>query len=390
MSSAKKVVILGAGPAGLTAGYLLSKKGVRVTILEKTEFVGGISRTENYKNYLFDIGGHRFYTKFPEVQKLWEEILPNDFATVKRHSRIYFQGKFFHYPLQAMDVLKKLGLVESFLCIFSYLISIVARIIKPVNPNQSFEEWVSNRFGKRLYKMFFKTYTEKVWGIPCSKISADWADQRIKGLDFISLIKDSLGIKSHVTSLIDTFIYPTRGQGMLWERCAELILKNNGVILKDITIHKITHSQANEWKILYKENDGVKTEHADEIISSIPLNEIGLLLDPLPSNEFLNAASRLLYRDFILVALILKGESPFPDQWIYLHDPKVKAGRIQNYKNWSMFMVPNENSVCLGVEYFCFENDETWKKSDQEMIAFTTRDISQTGLILPANVIGGM
>jgi protoporphyrinogen oxidase len=387
------VVVLGGGPAGLTAAYLLSRSGVPVTVLETDpRYVGGISRTEEYRGYRFDIGGHRFFSKSEEIENLWTEILGDDLLSRPRLSRIYYNGKFFSYPLQPREALLKLGILESLRCVASYLKSRVNPIADP----RSFEDWVSNQFGERLFRIFFKTYTEKVWGMSCKEISADWAAQRIKGLSLGSAIWNavrprSLGSKSNtIKTLIHSFRYPRLGPGMMWERCAEKIRENGGRVLlgqRAVACERLSDSA---WTVTAASRDGALTRfECGDVISSVPIKELVRMLAPSPSVPVRESADALRYRDFLTVALIVKDQRELPDNWIYIHDPRVKVGRNQNDKSWSPEMVPDPSTSCFGLEYFCFEGDGLWNMTDQELVAMASREINQLGLARREDLVDG-
>jgi protoporphyrinogen oxidase len=384
----KKVAIIGAGPAGLTAAYLLSKAGINVTVFEKdATYVGGISRTEQYKGYFFDIGGHRFFSKSKEVEDFWTEILGDELLERPRSSRIYYQKKFFAYPLVAFEALQKLGIIESFLCVLSY---IKAKLF-PVKNAVSVEDWVSNMFGKRLYHHFFKTYTEKVWGISCKDISADWAAQRIKGLSLSSAIKHAF-IKTNNTpknktikTLIDSFRYPKRGPGQMWETCTQKCRAMGATIIMNAAVSKLNYNHT--WNITL--HNGSEFSNYDFVLSSAAIKDIIPHITPTLPKQAIDAANNLQYRDFITVVLICQDEDSFTDNWIYIHDPKVKVGRIQNFKSWSPYMVPNNNTACYGLEYFCFEGDGMWNMKDQDLIELGKKEMQQIGLIKKEKVLEG-
>ena len=383
MTNRKTVLIIGAGPAGLIAAYDLIKQNTQPIVLEKADRVGGISRTETYKGYRFDIGGHRFYTKVGEVQQLWLEILGNNFLKVPRLSRIYYNGKFFNYPLEVNNALSNLGFINSLLMLFSYL----QAKIKPHPVEENFEQWVCNRFGKRLYETFFKTYTEKVWGISCTEIRADWAAQRIQGMSLKRVILDSL-VKNHQTkSLIKEFYYPELGPGMMWEKCQEIITNQGGIVHLNTEVNKIYHQHNQIQKITVQQENQTFDLQADEFISSMPISALILKLEPPAPTAVLQAAHSLKYRDFLIVALIIDAVDLFPDNWIYIHSPEFKVGRIQNFKNWSPAMVPDSSKTCLGMEYFCSEGDELWSMSDSELIEFASREIVDLSLLSNINKI---
>ena len=367
-------VILGAGPAGLTAAYLLAKRGLPVVVLEAEDQVGGLAKTEVRDGYRFDLGGHRFFTKVKEVDALWHEIMREEFLRRPRMSRIYWNGKFLDYPLRGSDVIRTLGPVELSRAFLSYLWA----VIKPKGKEDTFEQWVSNRFGKRLFNLFFRSYTEKVWGVSTSEIRAEWAAQRIKGLSFFSAAKSAFfGNKGDkVKSLISEFNYPRYGPGQMWETMTDEIRRQGGEVLLG---HPVTKLEI--------EGDRVVAVHAggelfrpSHVISSLPLRTTVGIAEPAPRPEVLAAARGLRYRDFLTVALVLDGEDLFPDNWIYIHEPSVKVGRVQNYRSWSPWMVPDPANASVGLEYFCFAGDELWEMDDDELVELGMRELEQLGL----------
>ena len=373
MEKSASVLVIGGGPAGLTAAYELAKNGQEVLVLEKDSQVGGISKTINYKGYLFDLGGHRFFTKFPEVQKIWQEVLPNDFLTRPRLSRIYYRGKFFYYPIKPFNALWNLGPLTASSSVFSYF---KARLKPYPNPT-SFEEWVVNQFGRQLYEIFFKTYTEKVWGIPCQEISADWAAQRIQGLSLITAVLNSFGLtgKQKVRTLIDEFQYPRRGPGQFWETTAEAIQSYGGKVELRSEAVEINVKSADDFLVKINHNGSLEEIKADAIISSMPLAELILSLRPYPPQDVIQAARRLSYRDFFTVGLVVNKENIFPDNWIYIHSPEIKAGRLQNFKNWNPEMVPDLATTSLGLEFFCFASDPVWTQPENNLIDMASKDL---------------
>src|SRR5947207_6837285 len=387
------VVVIGAGPAGLTAAYELGKRDQPVTVLEADTVVGGISRTAERDGWRFDIGGHRFFTKVPQVEAFWHEILPDeDFLLRPRMSRIYYKGKFFDYPLRAFNALSNLGVLEALKCVLSY---IWARI-HPPKDRSNFEGWVASRFGYRLYRIFFKTYTEKVWGVPATAIQADWAAQRIKSLSLFSAVLNALMPKRNqpkdkqqqITSLIEEFQYPKYGPGMMWERCSELVLGQGSKVLFNTRVKRINHVGGRAVSVV-ADVDGSDTEFAcTDVISSMPMSALLEAMDPPPPAEVLAAARDLHYRDFLTVALVVPEEVGFPDNWIYVHSPEVKLGRIQNFGSWSPYMV-KEGRTCLGLEYFVFEGDNYWSMADDDLVALGTRELAQLDLVDPAQVEAG-
>jgi protoporphyrinogen oxidase len=390
-----KAIIIGAGPAGLTAAYELAKAGQRVVVLESDpEYVGGISRTVKYRGYRFDIGGHRFFSKSHEVEDLWTEILGADMLQRPRSSKIYYGGQFYAYPLKPFEALSKLGIVESCLCVFSF----VAAQIHPTRNPKSFEGWVVNQFGRRLFNIFFKTYTEKVWGMSCKEISADWAAQRIKGLSLASAIKNALLPKSGtkdraqvVKTLIDTFRYPRLGPGMMWEACAGKVRDMGGEVLLGRRVSGCRFdAETMSWTVTARTADGVVEEYQGEhVISSMPVRQLAAELEPRLPDAVLRSAESLRYRDFVTVGLILRERNRFNDNWIYIHDPNVKVGRVQNYKSWSPEMVPDPDYCCYGLEYFCFEGDGLWSARDEDLIALAKKELEQVQLAAEADVVDG-
>ncbi|MFQ5611699.1 MAG: NAD(P)/FAD-dependent oxidoreductase [Anaerolineae bacterium] len=383
------VVVIGAGPTGLTAAYQLSKAGLRSIVLEKGPIVGGIARTEQYRGYHIDIGGHRFYTKVEEVQQLWDEVMGGDFLRRPRLSRIYYNRKFFHYPIRLFDALLKLGLLESAHVVGSYLLS----QLFPYREEENFEQWVSNRFGRRLYQMFFKTYTEKVWGIPCREIKAEWAAQRIMGLSLPVAVRNALlrPRNQTVKTLIDEFLYPRRGPGMLWEKVQRLVEAQGHQVLVNHDVVRLTCNDQRLQSVTAIGPDGERlVVEAGHVISSMPLTELVQKIAPSPPPALLTAARRLTYRDFLTVALIIRRAGLFPDNWIYIHSPDVKVGRVQNFKNWSPAMVPNGHTSCLGLEYFCDEGDELWNLPDAELVELGKREMVQIGLLRENDVDDGV
>ena len=371
------VVIMGAGPAGLCAGYELGKKGVRSLVFEKGAVVGGLARTETYNGFRFDVGGHRFYTKVPAVEKIWHEVLPDDFLVRQRMSRIFYNGRFYNYPLRLTNTLKNLGRRESALIMGSFLKS----QMQPIKEEETFEHWVTNRFGWRLYETFFKTYTEKVWGIPCNAIRADWAAQRIKGLSMRSAISNALFGTNGVKSLTEQFHYPRLGPGMMWERMQQLMEAQGDRFQLNSTVTCVKHNGRAITSIVVEQADGENQEIvAEQCISSIPLSHLVKSLEPLPPAEILKAANSLNYRDFLIVVLVVDQEHLFPDNWIYVHDPLVKVGRIQNFKNWSAEMVPDQTKTSLGMEYFCMAGDDVWALSDDELLQLAAQELEEVGL----------
>jgi protoporphyrinogen oxidase len=394
-SERRRVVIMGAGPAGLTAAHELLKHDLPVTVLEKDpKQVGGLARTAEYKGYRFDIGGHRFFSKNQEVEDLWTEILGQEMLTRGRLSRIYYRGKFFAYPIKAANALWNLGPIEAARCLASYA---WARI-RPVKNPRSLEDWVRNQFGWRLYSIFFKTYTEKVWGISTKELSADWAAQRIKSLDLWVVIRSALLPRRRtskrgeiVTTLIDKFRYPRLGPGQMWERVAEMSEAKGNPVLLGRSVVRIEHEDGLVRSVATRTAGGQTEEHrGTDFISSIPIRELITRLDPPAPEAVRRAAESLGYRDFISIALMIDRENLFPDNWIYIHDPAVRVGRMQNFKNWSPSMVPDQTKTCLGLEYFCFEGDGLWTMDDAALIELAKTEVAQLGICSAGEVFDGV
>ena len=388
------VAIIGAGPAGLTAAYLLTKAGKTVTVIEKDPvYVGGISRTVEHQGFRFDIGGHRFFSKSKEVVDLWNEILPDDFIERPRMSRIYYEGKFYSYPLRAFEALFNLGILRSTACMASY-----ARAkLFPKKDAKSFQDWTINQFGSRLFGIFFKTYTEKVWGMSCDEISADWAAQRIKGLSLGKAVLDgfkrSLGLNKkpndgmETKTLLESFRYPRKGPGMMWEAARDRVVEGGNHVLMAHGLKQLSHDSEG-WRMVATGPEGDRVIRAKDVISSAPMRELAGRIHPLPKT--LPDALDLKYRDFLTVALMIRSEDLFPDNWIYIHDSKVKVGRIQNFRSWSPEMVPDPELACVGLEYFCFEGDGLWASPDDVLVDLAKKEMGILGLCDPKTVEGGV
>ena len=368
------VAVLGAGPAGLTAAYQLSRAGRPVVVFEQEPTVGGLARTEVRDGYRFDLGGHRFFTKAPEVEALWHEVLGEEFLLRPRMSRIYWNGRFLDYPLSGRDVISKLGFLELLRSLLSYGWAVVT----PNGREETFEQWVTNRFGKRLFTLFFKAYTEKVWGVPTSELRAEWAAQRIKGLSFFSAAKSALvgNQGDRVKSLITEFNYPRFGPGQMWEAMRDAIVASGGEVRVSAAVERLEMC-----------GDRVVAVHAggervacSDVISSLPLSAIARISDAQVPAAVRRAADGLRYRDFLTVALVIGGQDLFPDNWIYVHEPGVRVGRIQNYRSWSPWMVPDPEKACVGLEYFCFAGDALWSAPDEELVTLATQELEQLDL----------
>lgn len=375
MKGDRTVIIIGAGPAGLTAAYESAKQGLGPLVFEKENHIGGLARTEIYKGYRFDIGGHRFFTNIEAVERLWQEVLGEELMRVNRLSRIYYQGRFFNYPLNFTNTLSNLGLTESLLILLSYF---KAQLL-PHQKEKTFDQWVTNRFGQRLYRMFFKTYTEKVWGISCTTLQADWAAQRINGLSLRTVLSNLLFKTNQVKTLINEFQYPRLGPGAMWHELQNRTERLGGQVHLSSEVVRLRRKGPFIQTICVKNDKGTTELPGTDFISAMPLGELIPRLDPSPPNEVVEAAKKLKYRAIILVGLILNQKRLFPDQWIYVHSPETKVGRIQNFKNWSAAMVPDPNKTSLGMEYFCSEGDEIWSMSDAQLLELALSDFSGMG-----------
>lgn len=376
-------IVIGAGPAGLAAAYELAQHGQTALVLEASDKLGGLARTEEYRGYRFDIGGHRFYTRVAEIQALWERLLGDDLIQVPRLSRIYYRNRFFQYPISLTDTLANLGLTESLLILLSYL---KARLL-PHREEHSLEEWMTNRFGARLYRAFFKTYTEKVWGMPCTAIGADWAAQRIQDLTFGAAVLAALRRSSRVKTLIRTFHYPRLGPGAMWERLEQAIVAQGSSVWLKSPVVRLQHDGHMVKEVFVTVNGSETALPSPQVISSMPLSQLVQRLDPAPPDGILQDAAALRYRAFVIVALIVAKPTLFPDNWIYVHNPQVRVGRIQNFRNWSAALVPDSQMTSLGMEYFCDQGDDLWSQPDADLIALATRELDQLGLAQGAPVV---
>jgi protoporphyrinogen oxidase len=380
------VIVIGGGPAGLTAAHELVKQSVATTVLEKSRIVGGLARTESYRGFHFDMGGHRFFTKSKAVQAFWKEALVDDFIERNRMSRIYYRRRFFHYPLKPLNTLLSLGLWESLLILFSWL----RWKAFPHPVEETFEHWVTNRFGKRLFETFFKTYTEKVWGIPCTELRAEWAAQRIKGLSLkTAIISMFRKPDQNIKTLIEHFHYPRLGPGMMWRAVAKRIEDRGGKVWMESEVLRIEWTGNRIDRIIIGRNGRELPIEGTDFISSMPLTEFVQKLDPPAPDYVIEAAGELKYRDFLTVCLIVNHPDLFDDNWIYIHDQQVKVGRIQNYKNWSPDMVPNPDQSSLGLEYFCNQGDELWRMDDKDLVELGKREVHRLGLAKYADIEDG-
>jgi protoporphyrinogen oxidase len=385
-----QVVVIGAGPAGLTAAFQLHKHGVSSTVLEASDEIGGISRTAERDGWRFDIGGHRFFTKVQPVEDLWHEILPDeDFLMRPRKSRIFYKGKYFDYPIKASNALVNLGPIEAVRCVASY----VAAKVRPPKDQTNYEGWLVARFGWRLYRTFFKTYTEKLWGVPVSEMPADWAAQRVKGLSLGNAIVNALLPKRNqkeITSLIEEFQYPKYGPGMMWQVCRDKVEAQGSTVVMGSTATRIVHADGRATSVVAEGSDGSTIDHpCTEVISSMPISQLLEAMDPPVPPEVRAAADDLRYRDYLIVALVLpEALVDFDDNWIYIHEPAVRTMRIQNFGSWSPYMVkPGFNT--LGLEYTVWEGDDEWSSPDEKLIERAKGELEQLGLAKVGEVTEG-
>jgi len=385
------VVVIGAGPAGLTAARQLVGAGDPVVVVEEDSVVGGISRSVERDGWRFDIGGHRFFTKVKPVEAFWHEVLPpEDFLLRPRMSRIFYEGKFYDYPIKLGNALSNLGIIEALRCGLSFL---WVRIHPPKNLD-TLEGYIVSNYGWRLYHHFFKTYNEKVWGVPASELSADWGAQRIKGMSLWNAVwepvRSSLTGRrrdksKQVTSLIEEFEYPKYGPGMMWEHCAEQVVDQGGELRMETSAVNVHVEDGAAVAVTVASGGQVERLEASHVISSMPFTALARCIDPPVPEEVVAAADALHYRDFLTVALVVPEDRGFPDNWIYIHSPEVKVGRIQNFGSWSPYLV-KDGRTCLGMEYFVFEGDELWTCSDDELIALGTKELAHIGLVEPSDV----
>jgi protoporphyrinogen oxidase len=382
-------VVIGAGPAGLTAAYELVKRGARAIVVEADDTVGGISRTVERDGWRFDLGGHRFFTKVQAVEDLWHEILPDeDFLMRPRMSRIFYDGKYYDYPLRAMNALTNLGLIEAVRCVGSYGLAKV----HPPKDQTNYENWLVARFGWRLYRHFFKTYTEKVWGVPANQMPADWAAQRVKGLTLGKAIVNAVlprHNQKELTSLIEEFQYPKYGPGMMWERCRDLVVVRGGEVRLGERVVGVHAVDGRVDGVTTMASTGATTRvAAAAVISTMPMRELVAAIDPAVPDDVRIAGDALQYRDFLTVALVVPRAASFPDNWIYIHASDVKVGRIQNFGSWSPYLV-KDGRACLGLEYFVFEGDDVWTMADDDLVAMAAKELETLGLVGASEVEQG-
>jgi protoporphyrinogen oxidase len=381
------ICVLGAGPAGLAAALELTRGGRSdVVVLDRNATPGGLARTERFDGHRFDVGPHRFFTQNREVDALWHEMLGEDFRPVQRLTRIFYDQRFYLYPVSALDALPKLGPVAATRALASYLWAAVAR---DVDRAETFEQWVAAKFGTRLYESFFKTYTEKVWGIPCSRIGADWAAQRIKGLDLLGVAKNAFGVAlgTRPKTLVDEFDYPVLGAGQMYERMAERAAAAGVTFVFDAEVRRVERRDDRIVAVEALTADGPLRVAADRFVSTLPLTRLLEMLAPAPPADVLAACRALYYRDHITVNLVAERADLFPDQWIYVHDPQVRMARLANYRNFSPRMAATAGVSPISVEYFVFRDDEVWAMDDADLIAMAGDEVVRMGLV-PRGALG--
>lgn len=379
----KKIAVIGAGPAGITAAYQLTKAGFEVHVYESSDRVGGLSKTIELWNQKVDLGPHRFFSNDSKVNKVWLEVVGKDYKMVDRLTRIYYKKKFYFYPLKPFDALFKLGIGTAFICVMSYF----KQRIAPTKQDGSFETWVIGRFGYRLYSIFFKTYSEKLWGISCKELDEDFAAQRIKKLSLFEAVKNAIfkSKKNKHKTLVDQFAYPIGGTGMVYERMKEFVEKNGGQVYLNTPIEKVISANNTATSIQKKNGEIIAYDH---MISSMPITLLVKNLSDVPQ-QVIEANSNLKFRNTILVYLKLEGQNIFPDNWLYVHATDLEMGRVTNFSNWVPEINNNEKSTIVALEYWSYDEDLIWKKSDQELIDLASSEMAKTGLINGIKVSAG-
>ena len=379
----KKVAVIGAGPAGITAAYELAKAGIEVEVYEAGPDVGGLAKTIDLWDQKVDIGPHRFFSNDTRVNKLWLEVVGRDYKMVDRLTRIYYKKKFYYYPLKPFDALFKLGIGTAILCVFSYM----KERIFPTKQDGSFESWVVGRFGRKLYSIFFKTYSEKLWGIPCSELDADFAAQRIKKLSLWEAIKNAVfgGKGNKHKTLVDQFAYPVGGTGMVYERMADYVNKHKGKVHLNSPVQRVLTENGRAVSIELKNGGQIRYDH---IISSMPLTLMVNRLPEVPEN-IKALANSLTYRNTLLVFLQVNAKDLFPDNWLYVHSSDLQMGRITNFRNWVPEINNGKDTTIVVLEYWCYNEDKIWNDPDSDLISLAKDEVRKTGLIGDAEITDG-
>ncbi|OWY67405.1 amine oxidase [cyanobacterium TDX16] len=388
MSKANPIYILGAGPAGLAAAYTLTQKGQPVVVVERDARVGGLAKSIEYQGFILDFGPHRFFTKLAPVLKLWSEVLGKDRVTVNRLTRIYYGGKYFSYPLKAKEALLTMGPIESVKILVSYAQS----QLFPNRHPRNFAQWVTSRFGRRLFEIFFQAYTEKLWGIPCTEISADWAAQRIKGLSLLKAARSALlGNDGKVKTLIDRFEFPRLGSGQLYEKIGDYLHQHNQSVLLNTEVVQVHHDnfQVTQITLRNRQTGEESTVNCGGVISSVPISLLVQQMNPPAPSEAIAAAKSLKFRNTILVYLIVEGNNLFPDNWLYINEPSVQLGRVTNFANWSSEMLPNQHQTPLCCEYWCNYDELMWQQPEAELLERAEQELRKIGLLHHEKVSGG-
>lgn len=387
MNSSHPIYILGAGPAGLAAAYTLTKQGHSVVVVERDSRVGGLAKSIEYRGFILDYGPHRFFTKLSPVLRLWDEVLGERQVTVDRLTRIFYGGKYFNYPLKAFEALFALGFVESTRIVTSYM----SAHLFPKRHPQNFAEWVTARFGRRLFEIFFESYTEKLWGIPCTAISADWAAQRIKGLSLLKAVRNALlGNDGKVKSLVDRFQYPRYGSGQLYDEIEDYLRRHHQQVHLNTEVVQIHHdnSQVTQLTLRNRQTGEESTVNCSQTISSIPITLLLKQMNP-PSQSVIAHAKSLTFRNTILVYLLVEGNHLFPDNWLYINEPSVQLGRVTNFANWSPSMLPNQHQTPLCCEYWCNFDEPMWQRSEAELLLQAETELRKIGLLHDETVSDG-
>lgn len=381
-------VVVGAGPAGMACAYALAERGKTSVVIDKNDAPGGLCRTIDFSGYLFDIGGHRFISKSQEMNRIWQEVLGGDMLRVKRLSRIYYRNKYFDYPLSFMNTFLNLGFVDSVMCVASYFNHKYFR----KGEEDSLDGWITKRFGKRLFDIFFKSYSEKVWGVSCQNISADWAKQRIRGLSLRVAVQNAiLSMEGKAPkTLCEEFYYPRTGPGGFYKKLEKRIVSSSGVVFRqNKSTVKIRHSGGRVTALEVRDCRDASGQSipVEYLFSTMPLAELVSSLDPSPPDPVMAAGKRLKSRSFVTVNVILDRPYIFSDQWLYIHSPEVKLARVQNYKNWSADMVKDPRRTSLGLEYFCSEKDEFWALNDVDLINYALEDLEKVKIAYRKSLI---